>query len=192
MDDVSRPLLGADFLRSKSLLVDLKGKRLVDTETFQSVPLGKSEVDAPHLNAISSSTNQYNRLLAKFPDITVPNFTQPTTKHGVEHFITTQYMDMPAACPLTNSIYPKQNSTGSKKWDSSAAHEHPRYTQYLKSQEVGDRVGITGASTMLWFSIATKYPISIIFQPTWQGNMSSQRSISCTATTRYQSLHQTY
>ena len=88
--DVSRPLLGADFLRSKSLLVDLKGKRLVDTETFQSVPLGKSEVEAPHLNAISSSTNQYDRLLAEFPDITVPNFAQPTTKHGVEHFITTK------------------------------------------------------------------------------------------------------
>ena len=90
--DVSRPLLGADFLRSESLLVDLKGKRLVDAETFQSVPLalGRAEVDAPHLDAISTSANQYDRLLAEFPDITVPNFAQPTTKHGVEHFITTK------------------------------------------------------------------------------------------------------
>ena len=87
--DVSRP---ADFLRSESLLVDLKGKRLVDAETFQSVPLalGKAEVDAPHLDAISTSTNQYDRLLAEFPEITVQNFAQPTTKHDVEHFITTK------------------------------------------------------------------------------------------------------
>ena len=37
--DVSRPLLGTDFLRSNSLLVDLKRKRLMDTETYHSVPL---------------------------------------------------------------------------------------------------------------------------------------------------------
>ena len=40
--------------------MDLKGKRLVDAETFQSVPLalGRAEVDAPHLDTISTSTNQ--------------------------------------------------------------------------------------------------------------------------------------
>ena len=37
--DVSRPLLGADFLRANSLLVDLHGKRLVHTETYHSTPL---------------------------------------------------------------------------------------------------------------------------------------------------------
>ena len=32
--DVARPLLGADFLHANSLLVDLKGKGLVDVETY--------------------------------------------------------------------------------------------------------------------------------------------------------------
>ena len=32
--EVSRLLLGADFLRANSLLVDLKGKYLVDAETY--------------------------------------------------------------------------------------------------------------------------------------------------------------
>ena len=88
--DVSRPLLGADFLRSKGLLVDLKGKRLVDATTFHSTPLTSTMTPAPHLYAISSSDNEYNQLLADFPDVTTPNFTQPTVKHGVEHFIPTQ------------------------------------------------------------------------------------------------------
>ncbi|KAL5484407.1 hypothetical protein EMCRGX_G020900 [Ephydatia muelleri] len=85
--DVSRPLLGADFLRSNSLLVDLKGRRLVDAETYHSVPLGATRTPALHLNAVTS--NQYNTLLSKFPEITMPVFTQAAIKHTVEHFIST-------------------------------------------------------------------------------------------------------
>ena len=57
--EVSRPLLGADFLRSNSLLVDVKGKRLVDAATYHSVPLSSTRVTPPRLDAISSSTTQY-------------------------------------------------------------------------------------------------------------------------------------
>ena len=88
--DVARPLLGADFLRANSLLVDLKSKRLVDAGTYLSIPLGNAGMGAPHLDAISISTDKYDMLLAEFPDITVPNFAQPFTKHGVEHFIPTK------------------------------------------------------------------------------------------------------
>ena len=86
--DVSRPLLGADFLRSISLLVDLKGRRLVDAETYHSVPLGATRTPALHLNAVTS--NQYNTLLSKSPEITMPVFTQAAIKHTVEHFISTK------------------------------------------------------------------------------------------------------
>ena len=88
--DVSRPLLGADFLRANSLLVDLHGKRLVHAETYHSTPLRKAVDAAPHLDAISVATDPYGKLLAEFPDITVPKFSQPSTKHGVEHFIATK------------------------------------------------------------------------------------------------------
>ena len=57
--DVSRPLLGADFLRANSLLVDLHGKRLVHTETYHSTPLRKAVDAAPHLDAISVATDPY-------------------------------------------------------------------------------------------------------------------------------------
>ncbi|XP_062519239.1 uncharacterized protein LOC134194329 [Corticium candelabrum] len=90
--DVTRPLLGADFLCSNSLLVDMNGKRLVDAATFHSAPLMQTstKTPAPHLDAISTSTDKYDILLADFPAITTPNFVQQPTKHDVEHFITTK------------------------------------------------------------------------------------------------------
>ena len=87
--EVSRPLLGADFLRANSLLVDLKGKRLVDAETFSSTPLSKADVLAPHLSTVHQSNNEYYRLLSTFAQITTPQFATLPTKHGVEHFIKT-------------------------------------------------------------------------------------------------------
>ena len=87
---MARPLLGTDFLCSNSLLVDLRGKRLVDAATFHSAQLSPSGISAPHLGVISSSTDQYNLLLTEFPDITTFNFIQSRPKHGIEHFITTK------------------------------------------------------------------------------------------------------
>ena len=66
--NVARPLLGADFLRANSLLVDLKGKRLVDAETYLSIPLGKARACAPRLATIFASTDKYDLLLAEFPE----------------------------------------------------------------------------------------------------------------------------
>ena len=87
--EVTRPLLGADFLRANSLLVDLKGKRLVDAETYYSSPLCEAGALALHLSTISRQGNEYDKLLANFPEITRPNFSTRHNKHGVEHFIKT-------------------------------------------------------------------------------------------------------
>ena len=40
--------------------------------------------------SITNPTDKYASLLAKFPAITSPHFTQVAPKHGVEHFIPTQ------------------------------------------------------------------------------------------------------
>ena len=87
--NVSRPLLGADFLRSNSLLVDLKWKRVIDAETYHSVSLGTVRTAVPQLSAISTSSNQFETLLTEFPHITTPVFTASSIKHKVEHFILT-------------------------------------------------------------------------------------------------------
>ena len=85
---VSRPLLGADFLRHHSLLVNIHGQQLVHARTFATVPLCSSKVAALHLESIAQADDSYGRLLAEFPDLTAPTFTS-TPKHGVFHYIQT-------------------------------------------------------------------------------------------------------
>lgn len=48
----------ADFLRAHSLLVDEKGQRLVNSETFESIALHHAELTALHLGSVTSSDNE--------------------------------------------------------------------------------------------------------------------------------------
>lgn len=86
--NVSRPILGADFLRANALLVDLGGRRLVDADTYASIPAFQSTAPVTHIGLVRSPTT-YHRLLSEFPSITQPNFSSSRPKHGVEHFIQT-------------------------------------------------------------------------------------------------------
>ena len=87
--DVGQPLLGADFLRQHALLVDVKHQRLVNALSFTSIPLGLDTVCPPSLNCISTIHNSYARLLALFPQIISPQFSQDSMKHEIEHHILT-------------------------------------------------------------------------------------------------------
>lgn len=89
--EVSQPLLGADFLRAHSLLVDVKGQRLINPSDFTSINLHSITTAAPpHLDAIASADDEFAKLLAEFPEITTPAFDNPTPKHGVNLFIPTK------------------------------------------------------------------------------------------------------
>jgi len=88
--DVPQPLLGADFLRSNNLLVDLRSGRLVDAQTYASVKCGTVLGHAPHLSAISTNDNEYAQILAEFPGVTTPTFSRAAVKHGVQHYIPTE------------------------------------------------------------------------------------------------------
>ena len=151
MADVSRPLLGADFLRANALLVDLKSECLVDARTYHFVCIGKDRAIAPRLNAIATSANQFVRLLSEFPDITAPNFTQLPIKHGVEHFISTKGLPISARahCLQTSYKWLELSSTTWKPWVSFAVQLGlglPHYIWCPKHQVAGDLVGITGMS----------------------------------------------
>lgn len=87
--DVSQPLLGADFLREHSLLVDVKGRRLVSSSTFESISLRHADWPAPRLGSVTFSDNKYAKVLADFPDIITPQFHSTMPKHGVAHHIPT-------------------------------------------------------------------------------------------------------
>jgi transposase InsO family protein len=90
--EISKPIIGADFLRSFALLVDLRGSRLIDGNTFASIPTAASMEWAPHIRhvlAAAVSDNVFARLLAERPALTTPTFSHASPKHGVEHYIPT-------------------------------------------------------------------------------------------------------
>ena len=62
----------------------------MDAEMFSSVPLTISTVTAPELGTIAASSNRYHKLLAQYPQISRPEFSTPTMKYGVEHYIPTK------------------------------------------------------------------------------------------------------
>ena len=76
--DVTRPLLGADFLHANLLLVHLKGKRLVEVKTFHLTPVHSTELQALHLDVVPTPADQYALLLGEFPNIITLNFVQST------------------------------------------------------------------------------------------------------------------
>lgn len=90
--DVSRPLIGADFLRHHGLLVDLSHRRLLDAQSLTSIHLITGSGLAPQLAhaAINSAIDPYSQVLSDFPVLTEPNFLRSQPLHGVEHFIPTQ------------------------------------------------------------------------------------------------------
>lgn len=87
--DVSRPILGADFIINNGLVVDLKGKRLISPSKF-SVLLTSSDNPSPVSGLSTAPHNQYSELLLKkYSDILTPSFDSDSNKHGVEHHIVT-------------------------------------------------------------------------------------------------------
>ena len=80
-------LLGADFLRRHNLLVDIRGQRLIEADAFASCGVHISPVN--QLAFVDTSCNKFRKVLAEFPDILCPTFSNETVSHGVQHFITT-------------------------------------------------------------------------------------------------------
>lgn len=86
--DVSKPIIGADFLEKYGLLVDVKNKRLIDPKysTSISAALRTSDITTPIHFIVS---NGYGQILKKFPTLTQePNYDIPI-KHNIVHRIHT-------------------------------------------------------------------------------------------------------
>ena len=73
--DVSKPILGADFLHHFSLMVDLQKGRLVDTNTHLQIQgiMAKASSLTPTffpLAGASTTSSTYDKLLSEFPEVT--------------------------------------------------------------------------------------------------------------------------
>ena len=88
--DVKHPILGADFLRHYSLLVDVVHNRLSDTVTHLEVHGVASPESSLKLSLLSKTTSNANEaILHDYPSVTQPLSDQQSPKHDVTHHIPT-------------------------------------------------------------------------------------------------------
>lgn len=85
---VDRPIIGADFLAENDLLVDLKNKRLIDSQTLVATQLQKINVSTP-MPTHYVINDEFGKILEDFPILSsAPDYKSPA-KHSVEHHIIT-------------------------------------------------------------------------------------------------------
>ena len=141
--DVKRPLLGADFLRQYNLLVDIRGKRLIEADTYASLPCSSTHINPCHLATICPSANQYRKVLHDYPEILQPHFSSDTVRHGVQHHITTATAPVHAKArrlPPDKLSVAKAEFEEMKKWalfESQTVHGPPLCTLYPKAMVAG-------------------------------------------------------
>jgi RNase H-like domain found in reverse transcriptase/Reverse transcriptase (RNA-dependent DNA polymerase)/Integrase zinc binding domain/Integrase core domain len=86
--DVSKPIIGVDFLSSYGLLVDARNRRLVDSATSISIAGKLSTAKQDHVKAING-TSRFHDILAEFPEVTRPAGISRSPKHQTLHYIHT-------------------------------------------------------------------------------------------------------
>lgn len=91
--DVSKPIIGVDFLGFYNLLVDCRNQRIVDgvTSLIAPTPQQQSADNISSVRTICSTLDDtpYHRLLREFPEITRPAGKPSVPKHSTVHQIRT-------------------------------------------------------------------------------------------------------
>lgn len=87
--NVSKPIIGADFLRHHGLLVDLSNRRLIDSTTKLFAIAKLSTMPVTTVYTIANKDSPYAQLLAEFPDICRLTPIPAKRKHDVVHRIIT-------------------------------------------------------------------------------------------------------
>lgn len=89
--DVTRPILGADFLKKYGLLVDVKRKKLVDSLTSLAAIASYTNTPSTLISSISNFNIEpkFFSLLKEFSNLTRPNLESHCEHHDVLHYIET-------------------------------------------------------------------------------------------------------
>ncbi|XP_046423481.1 uncharacterized protein LOC124181199 [Neodiprion fabricii] len=112
--DVSKPIIGADFLSHFGLLVDIQGGQLIDKETKLTSQGKFFQCIIPSVKVITGAS-KYHQLLASFPEITRPDGRAPQVKHQTRHHIETT-PGPPVACKARR-LAPDRLSIAQKQFD---------------------------------------------------------------------------
>ena len=92
--DVTQPILGADFfcadfLCAHSLMVDVRGRHLVNIEEFETIRIESDSSPVPHAFHVASQPGKFADILKTRPKLTTPTLTNPNPAHGMHHFVET-------------------------------------------------------------------------------------------------------
>ena len=85
--DISRPILGMDFLQAFGMSMDLSNWRLLHSGTSTRFSSASSHISGVHV--VHAPRSSFPSLLNEFPEITDVMLASCTTRHGVECYINT-------------------------------------------------------------------------------------------------------
>lgn len=89
--DVTRAIIGADFLKHYGLVVDIRNRRLLDSITTLYA-IGKAVNTSNMISSIKiplGGSSRYHKLLSEFPEIVSPPGRHQEVKHNTVHYIRT-------------------------------------------------------------------------------------------------------
>lgn len=88
--DVTKAIIGADFLSFYNLIVDCRNQRLIDNNTAISVLASSAATSNLILSVkVMTGDSNYHKILNEYPEITRPAGTQNPTLHNTVHHIRT-------------------------------------------------------------------------------------------------------
>lgn len=88
--DVSKPIIGVDFLSYYNILVDCRNQRIIDGKTSLSVAVPKQSIPESIVSIKTvTGESEYHDILREFPDVTRPTGVVRTIKHNTVHHINT-------------------------------------------------------------------------------------------------------
>ncbi|KAH0820316.1 hypothetical protein GEV33_002475 [Tenebrio molitor] len=88
---VTDAILGADFLDNFKLIVDISGKRLIDSETWLAVQCPLKQTNPQTIRAVfTNAADAYQQLLRQFPNVLRSSNGPTEPHHTVLHYIETK------------------------------------------------------------------------------------------------------
>lgn len=88
--DVTKAIIGVDFLNFYNLTVDIRGRRLIDSATsLSTIAVVDKSVDHILSVKVPTGDTRYHAILNKFPEITRPAGTTHIITHNTKHYIRT-------------------------------------------------------------------------------------------------------
>lgn len=86
--DVTKPIIGVDFLSFYNLIVDCRNQRLIDNTTTLSANACRANIEVQSVKIVTGDT-KYHEILNKYPELTRPSGTALFPTHSTKHYIKT-------------------------------------------------------------------------------------------------------